>query len=147
MMNEDNFRSCPYNKSHRIARKGSRFQKHLCICPDKTPDFEICPYNASHRVLKTDLLEHMKKCDTAYAALPPGIGLNDFTSKHDDNEFLGNEPRAGEMLQSFDKNNSTPSLPPSRQSVSGIPQTQFKIVRISDAHNNHDEDSDEFWDN
>jgi len=60
----DDFKSCPYNKSHVMA--ASRFQIHLVKCrkqnPEKAALIDICPYNNIHHVYKDQMEQHLVVC-------------------------------------------------------------------------------------
>ncbi|XP_020280274.1 uncharacterized protein LOC109852997 isoform X2 [Pseudomyrmex gracilis] len=54
--------TCPYNKSHRIAR--SKFMQHVTKCKKTvdTEDFVECPLETSHIVESDKLKEHIASC-------------------------------------------------------------------------------------
>ncbi|CAH0698447.1 unnamed protein product [Spodoptera exigua] len=60
MINNENYATCPYDASHRVAR--SRLQHHLIKCQKNYPPLEICPFNATHRYPAHLMKDHYKTC-------------------------------------------------------------------------------------
>ncbi|XP_046741460.1 gametocyte-specific factor 1 homolog [Diprion similis] len=58
----ESFLTCPYNPSHRLARK--RMQFHLTKCRKACPSAQkqVCPYNATHMVNEQEFLFHLETC-------------------------------------------------------------------------------------
>ncbi|XP_026725568.1 gametocyte-specific factor 1-like [Trichoplusia ni] len=60
MINDDDYRTCPYNTSHRILV--TRFPHHLIKCQKNNPPLIICPFNATHRYNQKEIKEHCLQC-------------------------------------------------------------------------------------
>uniref|UniRef100_A0A2A4JAK0 CHHC U11-48K-type domain-containing protein n=1 Tax=Heliothis virescens TaxID=7102 RepID=A0A2A4JAK0_HELVI len=60
MMDDEEYTTCPYDKSHRIAK--SRIQHHIVKCQKSWPKLLICPFNATHRYPEHLIKEHCYSC-------------------------------------------------------------------------------------
>ncbi|XP_034474616.1 protein D7 [Drosophila innubila] len=61
-MDEDQYGTCPYDKSHRIVL--FRMPGHIikCMRNYRGPPLAICKYNATHRLPKEQMDEHLAEC-------------------------------------------------------------------------------------